>query len=461
VLPTRTAPGRSGAGAAAAHRLDLAVVAAVVAFVVIAGVVGRLLTNRGVLIHAGAAPLQGRWEIHAGVGSLLAPAVGLGVVVAARSWVHQARWPTVLGASVAETIAWIGSLALVDGWGRGFADRLTRPDEYLSELPRISGLSGFLRTFNDSVPIDSVDPWTTHVSSHPPAALAPFWLLDRIGLSGGSWAAALCILVGASAVAAALITVRSLGDESMARNLAPFLVLSPAAIWVGVSADALFLGVSAWGVALLAVACHRRTSVWSDVAAAGGGFLLATGLYLSYGLALSLVVAAGILVFFGTVRLGLWVTAGALLVITGFTVAGFNWLDGSHLVVDRYYAGWGGQRPYTYWVWADLAAFAVAIGPAAVVGMERLIRGTVGSQEPRWWQGANRVVVVLVASALVAVIVATLGGLSKGEVERIWLPFSLWATVACTALPAPRVQAWLITQALLGLLIQHVVLTTW
>ena len=458
---TETAPGRNEAGPAATDRLDLAAVAAVVALVVVAGVGGRLLSNRGELIHAGAAPLQGRWEFHAGVGSLLAAVVALGVLSAARSWVHRASWPTLVGASIATSIAWIFSLTMVDGWSRGFADRLTRPDEYLTELPRITGLGDFLRTFNDSVPVDSADPWTTHVASHPPAVLAPFWLLDRIGLSGGGWAAALCVVVGASAVAAALITVRSLGEERTARRLAPFLVLSPAAIWGGVSADALFLGVSAWGVALLAVACRHETSVRSDLAAAAGGLLLATGLYLSYGLALSLVVAAGVVVCFGTVRVASWATGAALFVVTGFTLAGFSWLDGSKLVVERYYAGWGGQRPYTYWVWADIAVFALAIGPAAVVGAERLIRGTLGSHEPRWWHGPNRVVVVLVASAFVAVIVATLGGLSKGEVERIWLPFALWVTVSCAALPASRTTSWLTAQVLLALFIQHAVFTTW
>ena len=53
--------------------------------------------------------------------------------------------------------------------------------------------------------------------------------------------------------------VRVLGAEAAARRAAPFLVLGPAAIWMAVSADAVFGAVSAWGLCCLAVACTRAS----------------------------------------------------------------------------------------------------------------------------------------------------------------------------------------------------------
>ena len=39
-------------------------------------------------------------------------------------------------------------------------------------------------------------------------------------------------------------------------------------------------------------------------------------------------------------------TAGTGAVVAGFTLAGFWWLTGYHLVVQRYYQGWAADRPY-------------------------------------------------------------------------------------------------------------------
>jgi uncharacterized protein YPO0396 len=64
-----------------------------------------------------------------------------------------------------------------------------------------------------------------------------------------------------------------------------------------------------------------------------------------------------------------------------------------------------------------------------------------------------------VLAALTAVVVADLTGLSKAEVERIWLPFAVWLVVPCALLPRPRV--WLGAQALLALAVNHLLLTVW
>jgi hypothetical protein len=40
--------------------------------------------------------------------------------------------------------------------------------------------------------------------------------------------------------------------------------------------------------------------------------------------------------------------AGAVAVVAGFAGAGFWWLDGYRLVVERYHQGIAADRPYSY-----------------------------------------------------------------------------------------------------------------
>ena len=87
---------------------------------------------------------------------------------------------------------------------------------------------------------------------------------------------------------------------------------------------------------------------------------------------------------------------------------GFWWWTGLAATRVRYAEGIATIRPYDYFVLANLAAFAVALGPATVAGLASLHRRS----RLRWPVGA----------ALLAVAGADLSGLSKGEVERIWLP---------------------------------------
>ena len=47
----------------------------------------------------------------------------------------------------------------------------------------------------------------------------------------------------------------------------------------------------------------------------------------------------------------------------------------------------------------------------------------------------------------------------KAETERIWLPFALWLLAVGAFLPRPR--AWLTAQAVLALLLNHLLLTGW
>jgi hypothetical protein len=131
-----------------------------------------------------------------------------------------------------------------------------------------------------------------------------------------------------------------------------------------------------------------------------------------------------------------------------FAALGFWWLDGYHLVVDRYYQGIAGDRPYAYWVWADLACLALATGPAAAAGLRRAVVRRSG-------------LAMLACAAAVAVLAATLSGLSKAEVERIWLPFAVWLVAGAALLPASTRRGWLAAGAVTALVVNHVLLTNW
>ncbi|MEV7205479.1 hypothetical protein [Streptomyces sp. NPDC093554] len=418
--------------------------------------VGRYVYTYDDLI-VGWPPLLGRWGPHLGPGTPAAVLVAVAVVVYGPTVAARLPWRALLPAAWGASLAWIWSLALIDGWRTGVAGRLTTRHEYLTVIGRWHDIPATLRDFTGHILIHSPDNWPAHVAGHPPAATLTFVLLDRVGLGGGGWAGVWCITVGASGCVAVLVTVRVLAGERLARRAAPFLVLAPAAVWLGTSADAYFAAVAAWAVALLALAVTRRSAGW----AAGSGLLFGLTCYLSYGLTLFAVVAAAVLLLGRRgVRerpvLFLPLLAGAAVVPVAFTAMGFDWWEAYRLLVTRYYEGAAGVRPYGYWVWANLACTVLITGAATAAGLRRtgavlVRRGDSGAQELR--------LAFLVAAALLALLVADLSGMSKAETERIWLPFALWLLPSCAFLSHPR--AWLAAQAVLALLLNHLVATGW
>ncbi len=78
-----------------------------------------------------------------------------------------------------------------------------------------------------------------------------------------------------------------------------------------------------------------------------------------------------------------------------------------------------------------------------------------------WRVTLRQPAVVLAGAGLAAILAADLTGLSKAEVERIWLPFAVWLMAAAVLLPPPTRRFWLIVQALIALLVNHLLLTTW
>jgi len=431
----------------------LAVIGAEAALVTASIVAGVLLNRSGVQIHADAAPLFAYWRPHVGPGTPFALALAAAIVWRGPDLARRLAWRPLLATGFVAALAWILALAMVDGWSGGLATRLTPQAEYLNDVHLVTDIPAMLAHFSDHILDFRPGSWTTHVAGHPPGAFLVFVWLDRVGLGGGGPAAVLCVLVGATVAVSVPQALRALGDEAAARAALPFLVLFPGAVWVGASADGLFAGVVAAGLALLAGDRAGREGGWANSgrwAAAAGGVLLGFSLYLSYGLVLVAPLALVVVALKARDRVGTLVAAavGVGAVVAAFTGAGFWWLEGYRLVVERYYQGWAADRPYAYWVWANLACLVLAAGPAIGPALARL-------------RPARKVPLLLAAAAALAVVVADLTGLSKAEVERIWLPYTVWLLVATACLPAGQRRGWLAVQAVTALAVNHLLWTNW
>ena len=328
-----------------------------------------------VRLFAQTAPVFGWWNAHVGWGTPAAILIGVAAVAWGPSLAQRLGWRALTLTTWATSCAWAFSLAMVDGWKRGFAGRLTAKHEYLQQVPSVTDIPTALRDFVRRIPDFQPDSWITHVSGHPPGALLTFVWLDRIGLSGGAWAAVLCLLAGSSAAAAIIVTLRALCDEDTARLAAPFVAVAPTAIWIAVSADGYFAGVAAWGLAMLALAVSRNARC-PVVVAAGAGLLLGWAIFLNYGLALMAILALAVLICARSRRdAGIALAAAvpaALIVVGAFAWAGFWWFDGYTAVQQRYWQGIADARPFQYWGWANLASVVCAAGLGSVAGVSKV-----------------------------------------------------------------------------------------
>jgi 4-amino-4-deoxy-L-arabinose transferase-like glycosyltransferase len=244
--------------------------------------------------------------------------------------------------------------------------------------------------------------------------------------------------VAAAAVAMA-VAARELAGEDFARRAAPFLVVAPAAVW-HTNADVVFGGIALGGLALLVLACGRRGRA-SDWRALLGGALLGLSLLFSHGLALMALPALAVVVHRRRLRPALLAGAAALAVVLLPLAWGYWWIAGLSSTKTVYDLNLARVRPYGYFFVANLAAFAVAVGPATAVALTRL---------------RSRGAWVLVAGGLAAVLAADVSGMSLAETERIWQPFMPMVLVAGGALAvgrASRGRGWLGLQAVVTVLL--------
>ena len=395
-------------------------------------------------------PLHGFWHPSFSAVSLLVVALA----VAAWWWgprlAGRLSWRSLLLASYVAGLAWLLALAWVDG-PDGVSRVLGNPFEYLETARATDDVGLMLSTFIDRIPHAAEDNWVTHVAGHPPGALLFFVGLVRIGLGGDLAAGLVVTAVAATTSVAVLSTLRTLGAEPTARKAAPFLVFTPAAVFMAVSADAMFGAVAAWGLATLAYATRshgRRQVAW----AVASGLLLGSCMFLSYGLPLLGLLALAVLLLGRSWRPLLPAVLAAVAVAGAFAVAGFAWWEAYPVLVDRYWDGVASERPQSYWVWGNLGALLISGGPLLGAGI---------AHAAARWRRTDRTVVLLAGAALVIIVAADLSRMSKSEVERIWLPFVPYLTVSLAALPAHWRRWGLALQLATALVVQHLLYTSW
>ena len=391
-------------------------------------------------------PLHGLWRP-----KLVGPGTVPALLVALLGWRYAAGlakelpWRRLLLASYAGSLVWLLSLALVDG-SRGLSRSLGNPYEYLRTARQVTSVHALLATYVDRIPYSSEHAWPTHVAGHPPGTLLFFVGLVQLGLGGDLAAGVVVTVLAATTAVAVLVTLRALGAEDVARLAAPFLVLTPAAVFMAVSADALVGTVMAWGLASLALATRR---LWWAMPA---GLLLGYGVLMSYGMPLMGLVALAVLVAGRSWRPLAVAAAAALVVVLAAAAGGFSWWDAYPVLRERYYDGVARDRPQSYWWYGDLAALVVCAGPLLLPGLAVAATRSFRS---------FRVPLLLVGAAVLAVVLADASAMSKAEVERIWLPFVPWLTISFALLPEGWRRWGLGAQVVAALLVQHLFYTVW
>jgi len=401
-------------------------------------------------IHADWPPIIAYWDPRIGLMTLPAIVIGLAMVLLLPRLAQRLSWGALLGMAWASTWVWTMALAMTEGTD-GLARIFERHTEYVWDAQRVPAIGPMLRTYIDRIPLDSFHHWLIHPAGHPPGALLFFVLLDRLGISDTFWIGFVVVAIGSTAIVAVLIALRALGSQSLSRGAMPWIALAPSAVWMGVSGDAVFTAVAAWGLALLALAATTSSTRRRALAAVGAGLVLGLCVYLSYGLVLLGILALAVLLTARSWRALPWALGGSAVVVALFTAAGFAWWKAYPVLVERYYAGIGSDRPYSYWVWADIAAWTFTVGLA------------VWAAFPAGWRALRErhVVAQLAAAALLSIAVATLSGMSKAEVERIFLPFTIWIVALPMLLPRTWHRLLLLSQVVLALCFQQLLLTHW
>jgi hypothetical protein len=389
-------------------------------------------------------------------------------------------WRRLLLASYVASLAWMASLALVTG--EAGIDKLDNGFEYLPTARAVDDVPAFLAEFVSRIPYASVDAtgasdnWPTHVAGHPPGATLFFVALVRLGLGDGVVAGAIVILLAATTAAAVLVAVRALGAEAGARRAAPFLVLSPTAIWMAVSADALFAALAAWGLAALAVAATAATTRRLVGFGVLSGVLLGSCMMVSYGLPLLGVLALAVLLAARSWRVLPVSFVAALVPVLLFVPFGFAWWEAYPVLTERYWDGLASDRPGAYWTWANLALLlysgglllgaGVAVLGWRLVAWRRAARagvvgGSGGPGVPGVPGGSDRVLLLLAAAGTIIVLIATSSQMSRAEVERIWLPFIPWITLSLALLPERWRRRGLAVPIVSALLLEHLLYHSW
>ncbi len=275
-------------------------------------------------------------------------------------------WRRLLVVTALGSALWAIAVALVDG-APALTDPLTSGrNDYLQTAVTIDSLPRFLAGF-----VDNIAAYNQHTMGHPPGMVVIEWLMLRLHVASPGWHAALALGGGVAAGVAALVALRDVAGEGTARAASPFIVLVPAVIgWQ--THDAFFAGVSAWAVTLV-VCSTGRADRRGDRFAIAGGLLFGVTAFLSYGLVLMAVIPAVVASHARTsASAGRWRLRARRRLFAAFAAVGFFVVERFRRDPPSVLAGVASRRPYSYFVVADLALFAIAVGPAVAIGLAQL-----------------------------------------------------------------------------------------
>lgn len=381
-------------------------------------------------------PFYAHWYPYVGALAPVAALVLCGGTLAAPYELRRVRRPVVfavglyalaiaLGVSLNVSRGGVHDLWAVFKTGPGGS--LEAYQEYLPGLHFLAhGVHSYVSHFPQLIPRLPI-----HVAGNPPGPLVALHLL---GIDTPGALAALCIGVGALTAPLAYDLGRTLGGEERGRITGVLTAFSPALLLWGVtSVDYAFaaLGLAAAGLLV------RR-----GPAARVGGALAAAAMTFFSWLLFAIPAWAVIVVLRreGPRRaLVLAVLCALTTLAVNATLAlmlGYDPIATINATAAAYRHGIARIRPYAYWAFGSPTAWWIGLGlPIGWLALRAL-----GSRE---------------ASALAlfaVVIVGAVGGLTKAETERIWLPFVPLACVAAAAvLPSRRLPPvlWLlVAQAL-------------
>ncbi|MCD0447364.1 hypothetical protein LO763_27480 [Glycomyces sp. A-F 0318] len=397
------------------------------------------LERAGVSLQLGAMPLYGGWERHLEAELLLPIAAGALIIAVLPAAAARLRWRYALLATAAAGVLFSVALGFAHSHPQTWSDVHNHYAGHIGLVDDAGGFGPFLEQYT-AAQLEGAYP--VHLQSHPPGLILFFWGAARIGLEGLLFQNAVVKLGVAAAIAAALVIARDVAGERPARRAAPFLVVAPAAFWQN-NADIVFGGVTLAAVACLVLAANR-TGARAAVLTIAGGLLAGAALMLSFSAALLALPFLVVAVWRRRWDVLLGGGAVAAAVVLAPLLWGYWWLEGLQTTRVRYYAGVASLRGYWYFLLANLAVFALALGPATAVALARL-------RHRRMW--------IVVGSCLAAVAVADLSGMSSSETERIWQPFMPLALLAGCALARPR--AWLALQLAVAVVLAAALRVQW
>ena len=443
--------------------LALAAAAGVVVWAVVRGSAMR----RNPDTKLGAAPLVGIWD-WAPTWRIL-PAVLIGLVVGVWAGQGTSERPRSSDFALIGTLSFAWTVALA--WSQGRAamiDPVIDPTEYWARLPKLPPATELLRVWADPLWMRNQP---VHLKGHPPGYVLILKAMAQVGLRS-PWAAAALSWLAAALVAVGLVVIVRLCSRSEAwRRVTPFAIVAPYAVWMGTSADAVFAAFGVWGVVGVALSWRAVTMRARWLFGLLGGLALGFAIFLSYGMAPFLVIPGLVILGAPSISLRDRLRSTVATALGGFTVVivfaafRFWWFDGLATTRFFYWKGTAKFRPWGYFFVANIANIAIASGPAVIAGLGAIVgacarrvragfRSAVRSVDRAW---------LLPIGSVLAMLGANVSQLSKGETERIWLPFfvSLVPLTAALGRAVLSRRCWIAVQVATALVLQTGLLSKW